>query len=244
MFPIWKDLSPIEGFYIPYIHLIKCFPLKSYIWPHIGPGRSWRRFLFLSKLVMSPDNSAGKGLFFQHLFPAAAREEEKAPWGSFSSLPCRNETLNFNKKPFQIHLLRNMVVSSCILGLHLPGPVSQMGFFGRIFVPRSSVSPPVPQLSSEPGQCCPAELQFISDRSFELYLPSSVAFAMPLMSGIPSQCNMITIIRGNPSSCDWCPNLNVCRKAESSQNEPKIQLEFINRNAIMRFSPIVALLAI
>lgn len=89
MFPIWKDLSPIEGFYIPYIHLIKCFPLKSYIWPHIGPGRSWRRFLFLSKLVMSPDNSGGEGLFifffFQHLFPAAAREEKEAPWGSFSS---------------------------------------------------------------------------------------------------------------------------------------------------------------
>lgn len=68
MFPIWKDLSPIEGFYIPYIHLIKCFPLKSYIWPHIGPGRSWRRFLFLSKLVMSPDNSGGEGLFSSTFF--------------------------------------------------------------------------------------------------------------------------------------------------------------------------------
>lgn len=138
MFPIWKDLSPIEGFYIPYIHLIKCFPLKSYIWPHIGLGRSWRRFLFLSKLVMSPDNSAGKGLFFPAPFSSCSTwGGGGGEGGSFSSLPCRNETLHFNKKPFQVNLLKNMAVSSCILGLHLPGPVSQMGFLEGFLCPRA-----------------------------------------------------------------------------------------------------------
>lgn len=86
-----------------YIHLIECFPLKSYIWPHIQLGRSWRSFLFLSKLVIQLE---------RHLFPAQVHEEEKALWSSSSLL-----TWEF-RDPLNIRIaqclmnIRAMVVSS------------------------------------------------------------------------------------------------------------------------------------
>lgn len=84
-----------------YIHLIECFPLKSYIWPHIQLGRSWS-FLFLSKLIIQLE---------RHLFPAQMHEEEKALWSSSSSLPweCRDP---LNTRIAQCLMsIRTMIVS-------------------------------------------------------------------------------------------------------------------------------------
>lgn len=163
MFPIWKDLSPIEGFYIPYIHLIKCFPLKSYIWPHIGPGRSWRRFLFLSKLVMSPDNSGGEGLFFFFFFPAPF--SSCGTWregGAVRQLLLRNETPNFQNKPFQINLIKHGCVQLRSWAPP-PWPCVPNGIFGKDLC-APDLSCPRAVLRARSVLLCRAQL--ISDSSF------------------------------------------------------------------------------
>lgn len=106
-----------------YIHLIKCFPLKSYIWPHIGLGRSWRRFLFLSKLVMSPDNSRKEAPFSSWGGRRRRRCDPAPPHG----LREITDSLNITIKRSSMNLLRNTIVS---------------GQKGRVLVRSISAPPP------------------------------------------------------------------------------------------------------
>lgn len=179
----WKYVSYIKisipnwmGLYTD-IHLIKCFPLKSYIWPHIGLDRSWRRFLFLSKLVMSPDNSRREAPFSSTYFqPRHGRRRQHCDPAPPHCLGEIRDSLNINIKQSLMHLVRNTIVSGqkghlhalprsvSPLALHLLGLVSRMWFFGRSFVPQGlwGLLPPgragCPQASMEKE--APSQFQY------------------------------------------------------------------------------------
>lgn len=146
----WKYVSYIK-ISIPnwmvlytYIHLIKCFPLKSYIWPHIGLGRSWKSFLFLSKFTMSPVHLTREAPF--------SSSQLRKRWHSDPAPPHHlgeiGDLLNINiTKPLMN--LRNITVSvqkGHMQGpwahlCHLPGPVSWMWILeGALCLNSSEVS--------------------------------------------------------------------------------------------------------